>query len=89
MPNTRQGLASIVRQIAAAAAVVIGALQSSGTLNGKFGYALIIAGAFILGVEHYVGDVSTGTTTAKPPVALRPTKETTTPEPPKDPGPLG
>lgn len=65
--NTQQ-IASVIRQVAALAALVIGALQSSGVLSGNTAGAAVLtaAGAIVLAVEHYVSDPSTGTTTPAP-----------------------
>jgi hypothetical protein len=63
--NTQQ-LGSILRQVLAVAAVVMGALTS--TLSGihlppAVSAVLAAAGGVILAVEHYVSDPSTGTST--------------------------
>ena len=68
--NTQQ-VASIVRQVVAVAAIVMGALTSA--LSGiklppAVSAVLTAAGAGLLWIEHYVGDPSTGTTpTSSPP----------------------
>jgi hypothetical protein len=64
---TVQSLAAIARQVIAIAAVVMGALTSA--LSGihlppAISTALVVAGAVILAIEHYVGDPSTGTPAA-------------------------
>lgn len=59
--NTQQ-VASIVRQLAAVAAIVIGSLSSINLPTSVHGI-LVAAGAVLLAIEHYVGDPSTGTTT--------------------------
>jgi hypothetical protein len=68
MTITPQSLASILRQVGAIAAVVMGVLTAalSGIhLPAAASTALTVAGALILGIEHYVSDPSTGTTPAK------------------------
>lgn len=66
-----QQLASILRQVAAVGAIVMGALTA--TLNGihlppAVSAVLTALGGGLLWIEHYVGDPSTGTTNA--PVAV-------------------
>ena len=64
-----QQIASILRQVAAVGAIVMGALTqslSSIHLSPAISAVLAGAGALILGIEHYVGDPSTGTTPPKP-----------------------
>lgn len=67
-----QRIASIVRQIAGIAALVVGSLQDANVVPGRYGWILQAAGAAVLAIEHYVADPSTGTTTkpaAPPPPA--------------------
>jgi hypothetical protein len=66
--NTQQ-LASIIRQVLAVAAIVMGALTSA--LNGihlpaAVSAVLAASGAVILALEHYVSDPSTGNPPAPP-----------------------
>jgi hypothetical protein len=68
---TVQSLASIVRQVVAVAAVVMGALTaslSSIKLPTAVSTVLVVAGAVIIAIEHYVGDPSTGSTAETPTV---------------------
>lgn len=67
---TVQSLASILRQVVAVAAVVMGALTaslSSIKLPTAVSTALVITGAVIVAIEHYVSDPSTGTTAPQVP----------------------
>lgn len=66
MTIAKQPFASILRQIAAVAAVVIGALQTTNVIPGSYGWVLTAIGGIVLAVEHYVSDPSTGTTPAAP-----------------------
>ena len=64
-----QQIASIARQVAAVAAVVMGILTqalSGIKLPTAISTAMTIAGAAILAIEHYVGDPSTGLPTLTP-----------------------
>jgi hypothetical protein len=68
---TVQSLASVIRQVVAIAAVVMGALTASLAaikLPTAVSAVLAAAGAVILAIEHYVGDPSTGTPTPAQPV---------------------
>ncbi len=60
-----QQIASILRQVAAVAAVVMGILTQA--LNGiklppAISTAMTIVGGTLLAIEHYVSDPSTGST---------------------------
>jgi hypothetical protein len=68
MMNTQQ-LASIIRQVVAVAALVMGALTSALSsihLPAAVSAVMAGAGAAILAIEHYVADPSTGTPVATP-----------------------
>jgi hypothetical protein len=70
---TVQSLASIVRQVVAIAAVVMGALTASLSaikLPTAVSTVLIVAGAVIVAIEHYVGDPSTGSTSQSEPTSV-------------------
>jgi len=72
---TVQALSSIIRQIVAVAAVVMGALTASLSaihLPTAVSAVLTAAGAVILAIEHYVSDPSTGTTAANAPTSSNP-----------------
>lgn len=61
-PSSKQPLASLLRQAGAWAAIAYSIVTSiQGTAWGAKETVLTLAGAAILGVEHYVGDPSTGT----------------------------
>lgn len=60
--DVMQRVASIARQVAAVAAVVVGSLQDAAVIPGHYGWILQAAGAVILAVEHYLSDPSTGNT---------------------------
>lgn len=55
-----QQIASIFRQVAAIAAIVVGALPQIG-LPARVATPLIAAGGILLAIEHYLSDPSTGT----------------------------
>lgn len=61
-PGVMQRVASIARQVAAVAAVIVGSLQDATVIPGHYGWILQAAGAFLLAVEHYLSDPSTGNT---------------------------
>lgn len=64
-----QRVSSVVRQVVAVAAIVMGCLTqalSSIQLSPAISTALATIGGVILGIEHYVGDPSTGTPTSAP-----------------------
>jgi hypothetical protein len=64
--NTQQ-VASILRQVLAVAAVVMGAITASISslhLPVAVSAALTVIGGIILAIEHYVSDPSTGSTGA-------------------------
>ena len=64
MTVTKQSAASIIRQILAIAAIVVAAVSTSANSIHlpPIGSAILgLAGAIIIGIEHYVGDPSTGT----------------------------
>ena len=66
MTVTKQSAASIIRQILAIAAIVVAAVSTSANSIHlpPIGSAILgLAGAIIIGIEHYVSDPSTGTTT--------------------------
>ena len=56
---------STARQVAAVAALVIGALENSGTVAGSHTGASVLmgVGGVVLAIEHYVANPSTGTPT--------------------------
>lgn len=61
-----QQTSSIIRQVAAIAAIVMGALTSA--LSGiklppAVSTVLVAAGGVLLAIEHFVGDTSTGSST--------------------------
>ena len=71
---TSQQIASIARQVLAIAGIVMGVLTASVTqlhLPTAVSSILVVAGAVILAIEHYVSDPSTGTpqASAKPVVS--------------------
>lgn len=76
--NTQQ-LASILRQIAAVASIVMGAITAAVNSNNAIhlppavSAVLAAAGGLLLSVEHYVGDPSTGTVTTTVPTTIVPT----------------
>jgi len=75
MTVTKQSAASIIRQILAIAAIVVAAVSTSANSIHlpPIGSAILgLAGAIIIGIEHYVGDPSTGTPTAVPARQLAP-----------------
>jgi len=66
MTVTKQSAASIIRQILAIAAIVVAAVSTSANSIHlpPIGSAILgLAGTIIIGIEHYVGDPSTGTPT--------------------------
>ena len=61
---TTQQLSSIARQVLAIAGIVMGVVTASVTqlhLPTAVSSILVVAGAVILAIEHYVSDPSTGT----------------------------
>lgn len=78
-----QSVASIARQVAAIAAIVIGCLQSI-SLPAWVHPLLIAAGTIVIAIEHYVGDPSTGTTPQTGAGAIR-APQPATPTPPAAP----
>ena len=84
MTHTTQSLASIVRQVLAIVGVIFGVLTQSVTalhLPSGVSSVLLVGGAVILAVEHYVSDPSTGSTTPTP----APLVQTPVPAPPPPP----
>jgi len=80
MTVTLQSFWSIVRQVAAFAAIVFAALtQALGSikLSPVASAVLGVFGIVILGIEHYVGDPSTGTPAAPSPTASVPPRSNT------------
>jgi hypothetical protein len=73
MPSAEQRIASIVRQVVAVAAVVMGALTSAVSgihLPPAVSAVMVAAGGVVIALEHYLSDPSTGTTPTPPaPVA--------------------
>lgn len=70
-----QRISSIVRQVAAVLVSVYGVLTASVTgMKLPVGVSLVLTavGPVILGIEHYVGDPSTGTPATPPQVAQVP-----------------
>ena len=62
-----QRIASVVRQVLAVAAVVVGILSAPSVesfLPGYMSAILASLGGIVLAIEHYVSDPSTGTTPA-------------------------
>jgi hypothetical protein len=75
--NTQQ-ISSIVRQVLALAAVIIGALSTSLAgikLPTAVSTALVVGGSVIAAIEHFVSDPSTGSTDA-PKVVVAPVATT-------------
>lgn len=81
MTINTQSAAAIARQAIAILGIVFGVLTQSVTtlhLPVAISTVLTIAGAVILGIEHYVGDPSTG---PQPPVVVTTHPTTVTPVP--------
>lgn len=51
-PDTKRTAASIVRQVLAAVALVVGSLQDAQAIPGKYGWILQLVGGGIFVVEH-------------------------------------
>jgi len=62
--NTQQ-VSSVIRQVCAVAAIVVGILSAPGVISFLptwVAAALVTAGSVLVAIEHYVSDPSTGTT---------------------------
>jgi hypothetical protein len=87
MTVTKQSAASIIRQVLAIAAIVVAAISTSANSIHlpPIGSAILgLAGTIIIGIEHYVGDPSTGTPTTPAPAPTHATIPATFAAPPQN-----